>query len=275
MSEQLPLTPMVYVCVASGHTLPLYEACLARRPSHIVLIVSRWASEHAMRLVAQLERALPDAQLHQPGENDSANRLAGDSLENDTAWVRGVLKPFLKEARFSGLPRWLNLNGGTKLMSLILSSTLHWDRLDYRATQESLLRASHIELNGDGFPAPLAPVPEDNCSIPAGITPFDVARLYNVNVRQLSPNPLRLQKSSIPLAEKMFVGIAREQPGLIHILSVLDDLWSRHRGEPAYSGKEISMPLATFLPQQAEARRQAKTWLHALEQLCPGGLQIS
>ena len=62
------LTPAVYVCVVSTYNLPELEACLARRPSDIVLVVSdpETFEQAAERLEQQLVKALPGVTIHRP-----------------------------------------------------------------------------------------------------------------------------------------------------------------------------------------------------------------
>lgn len=53
----MTLTPAVYVCVVSNYNLPDLEACLARHPSDIVLVVSdpEAFEQAAERLEQQLD----------------------------------------------------------------------------------------------------------------------------------------------------------------------------------------------------------------------------
>lgn len=277
MSNGKQLIDMVYVCVVTGQSLPLYEACLTRRPSHIILVVSRWVREkgHAGRLIPLLADALPEAKIFQPDLENDGCELAGDSLEKDSVWAKDVLHPYLKKPEFDGLPRWLNINGGTKLMSLILSTTLPWDRLDYQAVGERVLKASRIEASGGDALAELVLAPDDNGVISASVTPFEVAKLYNPNVKKLPPNLLRAVAESLPVAKSMFKGIKSEQPELLHVLDVLDNVWSKCREDPRYSGKEASLTLDTFLAPESIDSRQARVWLERFEALSPDCFRVS
>lgn len=265
------LKPLVYVCVLSQHTLPLYEACLTWQPQHVVLVVSKAFQQSASRFERQLRKTLPNTQLHRPDENTGTLYLEGDSLENDTQWVDQILRPYLAQPIFSELPLWLNLNGGTKSMSLILTTTMRWEKLDYRASSENRLTVSSINYSHYGQAGALTTLPAESRRLPQ-VQPIDVALLYNSTAKEVTPNPLRDNPQSLPLAKRIFQGIEDNELGLSNVLSVLDNVWSRQRNAEHYQNKKLTLPLSDFCGAangDSSAEELSLTWLNRFSTLCP------
>lgn len=149
------LTPAVYVCVVSTYNLPELEACLARRPSDIVLVVSdpETFEQAAERLEQQLVKALPGVTIHRPDLQPGALPLGGADAVECQAWVQGVLQPYLERVELAGKPRYLNFTGGTKAMILALVLGLDWRALDYKADGRPQVQVVALHGGDSGKPS--------------------------------------------------------------------------------------------------------------------------
>src|SRR5690606_3350452 len=122
----MDLQPLVYVCVVSGFNLPELESCLARRPTHVLLIVSDSFQRQADRLRGVLERLLPEVQVHILSRDTTGEALQGDSVLENQRWVRHVLLPLLNRPPLNAMPQALNFTGGTKAMAAMLLPAHPW-----------------------------------------------------------------------------------------------------------------------------------------------------
>lgn len=258
------MMPAVYVLVTSDYTLPLYEACLAREPEHIVLLVSenKTANANAQRLKKLLAQTLPSATLHQP----ESKGLKGDDMAQDSQWVNRVLRPYLEQPLFAGHKFWLNLNGGTKSFSQVLSANLRFDYLDYRAIGSNSLSACSLDYRQVGTAGAFCSHPDLSCVLPK-VSPIQVAQLYNEMAKESSANPLREHPQSLALAQRLFSELADEQSALSGLFALLNDYWSAKREDPSTHYPSLSLALNEAWPHNTDE-------LKAISQLCPEAFYV-
>lgn len=221
---QRPLNPLVYTCIMSAYSLPNLEAVLTRRPSHLVLVVSNFnkAQEAAWRMTEVLQDRAPDIRIHRLGKEDGEEAFSGNDPLRDQAWVDKHFIPFMESAEFHGKPHWLNLTGGTKSISLALSTCRHWDGLEYKPEGKNAL--SHFQLASHPYGLlQLQTSDQQQASSPLQeVAAIDVARLYNPSVEIGTP---KLRNDA--LAEKIFDALHQQDPGLHCLFNLLDRIWHK------------------------------------------------
>lgn len=260
-----PLDSMVYVCVATGFNLPLFEACVARRPGDIVLVVSeeRNIKDSARRLQDELETALPGVRVHRPDLTANAQALAGDGIMESLAWIQNVLRPCLKQPALAGKPRHLNLTGGTKAMSLALVSAARWDAFDYKAARSQSIEAVELQPDASGRPRLR---PREVLAL-TDASPDVVARLYNDHSQPAARNPLLDAIGAVELAATIWDGQQSGAAGLTTLFEQLEIVWSHGRDRPEYRHKRVAL---TLPPQTDFAALD--DWLNRFSRLQAGVL---
>jgi len=258
----ITLTPAVYVCVVSNYNLPELEACLARHPSDIVLVVSdpEQFEQAADRLEQQLDRALPGVTIHRPDLQPGALPLGGADAVECQAWVQGVLQPYLARAEFEGKSRYLNFTGGTKAMSLALVLGIDWRALDYKADGRPQLQV--VALHG-GDNGKLSLSAEPPLAI-KDVAPLTVAGLHNDHLEHIRPNPLFAHSDSLALAQAIWRAQAEQDPALTGLFDVLEQVWSIGRDAPEFHKERVSVALPEDIDKQA-----LDAWLQGLSALQP------
>ena len=279
------LNPLLYVCVLSKYNLPQLEACLARRPSDLVLVVSsdfKPAKDGAENLTALLEQELPGIRIHRPDliADQDAPQLTGDDALNAQEWMAKKLKPFLDE-QGQGRPCWLNLTGGTKATSIALSTGYSWSGIDYKPSGKSHLSSYHLNL--ERAPGAEAFTSQGELPLPA-VTPQQVARIYNKAFKEKSLNPLRENPSSLPLAERIFTGLEKQDKGLTFLFNALSRIWSQERDKedyPHWQEPSLTLPLEDFFQKDDNSRTETanrfekvKIWLQHLEEFAPDVFRV-
>ncbi|MBE0508192.1 MAG: hypothetical protein IBX50_15995 [Marinospirillum sp.] len=279
-TQVLGFNPMFYVCVMSNFNLPQLEACLARRPSDLVLVVSsdyRPAREGAENLTALLEQELPGIRIHRPDltAQPDAPQLTGDDALNAQEWMTQVLKPFLDTHR-QGLGCWLNLTGGTKATSLAFSTAYPWTGLDYKPSGKNHL--SSYQLNLEKAPGTHVFNSLGEQPLPS-VSPQQVARIYNKAFKEKSPNHFRANPASLPLAKLIFSGLERQDEGLVCLFNALSRIWSEQRDKerfPQWQLPSLTLPLTDFLQQpdtpHTDLEKEPSAtdmWLKNLEDAAP------
>ncbi|WP_404296435.1 hypothetical protein [Halomonas sp.] len=265
----MTLNPLVYVCVMSSFNLPEWEACLLRRPSDVVLVVSSFkqAQEGAEHMAELLEQQLPGVVVHRPESRTMP--LAGDDALSAQAWLNQVLLPYLARPALAEKPRWLNMTGGTKSMQLALLTTVRWEQLDYTPANSGQVRAIGLEK------APLAPLEERGSETLTTASAKDVARLYNNSVTFGVPNPLLYRPASCELAERIFRGLTDEDPGLDAMFAALRRLWIDGSGQEQWKQKELALTWPEFLEGETFPDPALMVWLQSVEMLAPECWSIS
>lgn len=259
------LDPIVYVCVATGFNLPLFEACMARRPGDIVLVVSADAhiQRSARRLQAQLEDALPGVRIHRPDQLAGSVPLGGDGIIESLAWIEGVLCPCLQQPALAGRPRYLNLTGGTKAMSLALVSAARWDALDYKAARSPRMEVVELHTDGSGRQR----LREREALAVNDAHPDVVAQLYNAHSRRAAHNPLLDRPGAVELAAAIWAAQQSGETGLATLFDLLEKVWSHGRQQAEYRSKRVALALPP-----AAGRAALDVWLQRFAELQPGVL---
>jgi len=241
-----PLNPIVYVCVVSGYNLPELEACMARRPGDVVLVVSdhEQFEKAADRLEKLLSESLPGVAVHRPDLQPGACSLGGDDVLECQVWVRSVLVPYLQRTELAGRPRYLNFTGGTKAMTMALFCAPGWEGMDYKAASRQQLQVVALCAGeaGDGaLVTSREPLPI------ADVSPVAVAALHNKYITQDRSNPLFDRPESLGLAQAIWDAQESQDAELIGLFDLLEQVWSAGREVEAYQRERVSLPVADGL----------------------------
>jgi hypothetical protein len=265
----MPLNPLVYVCVMSNFNLPEWEACLLRRPTDVVLVVSSFelAQKGAEHMAALLEAYLPGVVVHRP--ESPAQPLAGDDALAAQAWLNQVLVPYLERPALTGKPRWLNMTGGTKSMLLALLTTVRWAQLDYTPANSGQVRAIGLDQ------APLAPLEDKGSENLPAASAKQIARLYNDSVTFESPNPFTQRPYSRELAGCIYQGLANQDAGLAALFAALQRLWREGSDEERWKQKELTLSWPEFLEGESRPSAALMAWLETVEMLAPECWSVS
>lgn len=257
-----PLNPLVYVCVTSAFNLPELEACLARRPSDIVLVVSDHGefAAGAERLRKRLDEALPGVRIHLPQQQSGALPLGGDDVIECQTWVRAVLQPYLQSAQFAGKPRHLNFTGGTKAMTVALVLAGGWDALEYKARGRQQLQVVGLQAAESG----LALLTERDALAVEDVAPITVAQLHNDHHEHVRPNPLFDRPESLELALALWQAQAQQDAALSGLFDLLEQVWSSERELAQHRQPRIAVALPAALSVEELDR-----WLARLADLQP------
>ena len=243
------LAPAVYVCVVSNYNLPELEACLARHPSDIVLVVSdpEQFEQAADRLERQLNKALPGVTIHRPDLQPGALPLGGADAVECQAWVQGVLKPFLQRAELVSKPRYLNFTGGTKAMILALVLGIDWNALDYKADGRQQVQVVALHTGGTGRPILSAEPPlaiED-------VAPLTVAGLHSNHLEHIRPNPLFAHADGLDLAQAIWTAQTEQDGALTALFDALEQVWSSGREAAEFHHERVTIALPEHIDTQA------------------------
>ncbi len=270
--------PTAYVCVVSGFNLPNLEACLARKPADVLLLVSqgRGIADAAVRLRGQLERLLPGIRVQALGVGEGDAELHGDGLIECQRWVLEVLMPRLRRSDLADKQHVLNLTGGTKAMTAALLGSHAWTQFDYKAEGRNRLEVFEVDptaAHRGGRYRALAPM-----TLP-DVQPLDVARLHANYVKPAPINPLAdtVHDESITLAAAIWQAQVEDDPALKQIFRGLEAVWS-DRENRAWAKPRIEQPWADFLAtQEAVGAPSAavRQWLARCQRLAPEALSWS
>ncbi|WP_299311645.1 hypothetical protein [uncultured Halomonas sp.] len=259
----MSLDPLVYVCVMSNFNLPEWEACLARRPSDVVLLVSdgfEAAQKGAEHMQTLLYERLPGVRVYRPASKTLA--LQGDDALAAQVWLQQVLMPYLDHSELAGKPRVLNMTGGTKSMQLALLTTIRWDQLDYTP-----YRSGKVQAIGLAAP-PLGALSDLGSDALQPASAEEVARLYNDSVTFDPPNLLWQRPSSLELAD--------ENAALAEMFAALSRLWVDGSAEKAWQQAELSLGWEEFLGSGvSKPDGELLVWLEAVARLAPECWSIS
>lgn len=269
----MPLNPLVYVCVMSNFNLPEWEACLARRPSDVVLLVSddfEAAQKGAKHMQTLLYEQLPGVRVYRPESKAPALPLQGDDALAAQTWLQQVLMPCLDHPELAGKPRVLNMTGGTKSMQLALLTTIRWDQLDYTPYRSGKVRAIGLAA------PPLGALSDLGSDALQPASAEEVARLYNDSVTFDPPNLLWQRPSSLELAGCIYQGLADEDAALAEMFAALSRLWVEGSAEKAWQQPALSLGWEEFLGSGvSKPDSELLAWLAAVARLAPECWSIS
>jgi len=264
----MDLQPLVYVCVVSGFNLPELESCLARRPTHVLLIVSDSFQRQADRLRGVLERLLPEVQVHILSRDTTGEALQGDSVLENQRWVRHVLLPLLNRPPLNAMPQALNFTGGTKAMAAVLLPAHPWAFLDYKALNHDALQTLVPAPDAWGF------ADAGTLSLPE-VPPQDVAALHADRVTQDPPNRILTGQPDASLALARDIWQAQEDgcPYLQELFQHLERLWVLEHDNPAYRVARLRLEWSAFLQGPEHPSTELLHWLERFRALAPPALE--
>ncbi|ANG62212.1 hypothetical protein A8C75_06705 [Marinobacterium aestuarii] len=252
------LTPITYLCIASEFNLPELEACLAMRPSHLILIVSDFpkAQQGAKRLAAVLKTELPGVQIHRP---DTEAALNGEDIAAVLHWVASTLKPYLSKHTPTDNASILNFTGGTKALSMALLTSLDCQQLHYKGIGQNKIQV--LQLHNNQWQSDRAPL------LPVTASPLQVARLYAGDVR-VGGGLRDSEHLTGPLAAALWEGLEQREPGLLQLFDALERIWSAGRDNPAYKRADLELLFCDFL-QDEKLLPSMHAWLQQFSALAP------
>lgn len=187
------IRPLLYVIIVSEHNLAELRACIYFQPQSIWLITSARMAKPAQRLQRILDKKLPNSCLEILG-NGPEQPLKGEFMEEVSAWVTECLQSRLQQQDNSDCI--LNMTGGTKALSFVLTRAYAWQELHYQPFQDSEAYLERLQLLAPQSPQSVARVDLSA----ATISPVDNALLYFQEVIPHSRNPISEHKDSLALA---------------------------------------------------------------------------
>ncbi|MCP5175192.1 MAG: hypothetical protein H6996_08815 [Moraxellaceae bacterium] len=208
----------LYVLIVSDHNLAELRACLYYKPRHIWLVASNKMQQVAQRLFNVLKTQCTDAQIeilqalaHVPFE--------GNTLQETDAWLRQVFVP--KIELFNAhvkRPCVLNMTGGTKKLSYLLTRAYGWQEIHYQPFGNKV-PLERFCLSAQGLDI-LPYIDLANVTI----SPKDNALLYMDFVRPHTPNPIRKHTNSLAVA----LSRLEHAPEWKKITDLLEEGWQQN-----------------------------------------------
>lgn len=267
----MALEPLAYVCVVSAFNVPELESCLARRPGHVLLVVSDAYLPHALRLGERLRECLPGVQVHNLHKEYTGHALGGDDILENQRWVQTVLLAELAGDQLKSLPPILNFTGGTKAMTLALLHCHAWQALDYKAAGKRELQVVRPDTHAPGQFVPHAPLPLPEVSA------MDVARLYaDVQADPLNAIIAEQPTLSLELAGAIWQAQQDGDVGLRHLFNGLEKIWVEGRNNDFYRQRSLTLGWQDFGQDPADPTAGATLgeWLRRFQSLAPQELRM-
>jgi hypothetical protein len=255
---------MAYVLVVSDFTLPLFEACLARLPSHVLLIVSdgNGFDSAAERLSKRLLEKFPHMAVERLDAKHRQTPLKGDDVIECQNWITAELVPILHQGAYTQLPHVLNFTGGTKAMTAALLANYAWCELDYKSMTNNRIQVYVAQATKDA--AQFFPFTEKESVEIKPVAALDVARLYNEHAQEGRINTLCSHASSPVLAEKIWNAQEGNDLELEGLFTLLEQAWLNPANDKV---EQVIIPWAT-LPAHLD-REKLKQWAAALSEIAP------
>ena len=254
----------IYVCVISEFTLPTLEACMSLRPEHIVLIASDGEAfaKQGRPLQGLLQERLNGSRVEILSSASTGQRLGGDNITDNQAWLTAHLTPRLQEVTRQGGICAANLTGGTKAMALALAACHDWQRLDYQPLGNKPMQSVRASQQPHYLEQPSAlPHLYD-------ARPLDIARLHNEKARVSKPNPVRDHPDSLELAQRIWEAQQAQQPALQALFAGLERIWAHQREQ--YQQASVTLAWSQFLADGSYAQAHVndiRGWVTALGSL--------
>lgn len=260
---------MTYVCVVTGLNLPNLEACLAHRPSNVLLLVSRGLHipEAGRRLKRQIEGLLPDAHITVLGDSED-HVLRGDGVIETQQWAIDVLLVHLRDTELAPRPHSLNMSGGTKAMTAVLVGVHDWNEIDYKAQDKDTLEVCALVTSGDTPHARF--IASDNLALP-DVSAIVVAQLYADHAAETSSRFSGLENDvGAALSEAIWQAQEDNDPALETLFQSLENIWSHGRNQDKWNQNEIAVPWSDFLADGTSLPGDAiHDWLSQINRLAP------
>lgn len=250
---------IVYVCVVSDFNLPELEACQARRPAHVLLVMSPRFEEQAQSLSGVLHEALPGVSIEvlssQPGFP-----FEGDGIIETQRWAHNCLRPVLERMQAAGLACVLNLTGGTKAMTLVLSGLWPWDAIDYLGIGR---RELEVVRKGDSGLEAYQRLPL------AVVSARQVVRLYSKVVNQPPENVIMSQQreQALQLARDFWQAQVADDAALAALFAALERVWGA-ADRPEYKHKQLELAWPEFIAAY-EPNPAVLAWMRRIGALAP------
>lgn len=267
----MELEPLAYVCVVSAFNVPELESCLARRPSHVLLVVSDAFALQADRLGERLEECLSGVQVHYLHKQLTGHALGGDDILENQRWVQAVLLARLADDELKSLPPILNFTGGTKAMTLALLHCHPWQALDYKAAGRR-----ELQVMRPGAPAPGQFVPSVRLSLPE-VSALNVAKLYaDVQADPLNAIIDGQPTLSLELARAIWQAQQDGDEGLRRLFNCLENIWVEGRSKETYRQRSLTLGWQDFVQDPADSAFGATMgeWLQLFQTLAPLELRM-
>lgn len=263
---------MAYVCTVSRYNLPELEACLTRKPSDVLLVVSDTFRDSAELLTARLNVRLPETVVHLLHQQETQHALSGDDLLQSQQWVRDVLAPRLEALSKEGKELVLNFTGGTKSMAMVLLHGYRWSWVDYKAQNTNKLEALRFLKKGE-FRALYQYQQKVEPTELVAAEVLDIPRLHNKTVGQSAPNEIIEKHPGSPaIAQALWDALEQQDPGIIGLFKAFDRIWSAGRKNEAYDKKTVTLSWADFLADSDLTQEKALPWLEKFQTLMPNSL---
>jgi hypothetical protein len=264
-TNKLPaLEPMVYVLVVSDFTLPLFEACLARIPSHVLLVVSDGGSfdSAAARLKKLLSEKFPSMVVVLLNAQRRQTPLKGDDVIECQNWIADALVPLLRSENYAHLRHVLNFTGGTKAMTAAMIANYAWSDLDYKSISNQCIQIYEAHtLNDDSY---IFPFTEKEPIEIKPVAALDVARLYNEHAQEGRINALCHHESSADLAKRIWNAQQDNDQELNSLFAALEHAWQIPQN------CRVGSVIVSWSTLPAHLNREKlKQWADALSEIAP------
>lgn len=238
-----------YVIMVSDHNVAEYRACLELRPKQVYLITTSKMHKPAERLRRKLD------QLQLSSQIVTSQQLDAEQAERIQAWIQDEFLA-LAQSWQKGY-RVLNMTGGTKLLSYLLTQCLAWDEIHYQAFEEDKARLQRL-LNDHG-----KLILRQSQVLQQAINPIDALALYADHVQTLTPNPIRNCPDSLPLAQLRLE--AQRSENTDNLFTVITPILKRYWYQQPTSAKHCHIPWHEF----GLAREPIQTFMTRLDALNP------
>lgn len=258
---------LMYVCVVSEFPLPTLEACLTLRPAQIVLISSDRFTDAALRVQAVLQDKLIEhgCQVLVLSHLWTGQPLDGDDICANQAWLAAHLQPLLHAHIQQGGWCVANMTGGTKAMSLALTTCFAWHRVDYQPMGNKPMQCVQMQQMQQLPKLVASAIPSIDLD---NATPLDIAHLHNPSAHLVPTNPLRSEQS-LMLAQRIWQAQHAQEPSLLQLWAGFERVWVFERA--LHQAPCITLAWADFFPVGARKADIAAVcdWVTQLQQLAP------
>ena len=211
-----------YVVLVSDHNLAELRACLYFKPHHVWLIATQRMQVEAQRFRQVLQSKLPQTDIHQIGDSAQMS-LQGERANEVAAWLSASFA--LYTASWSDQRVALNVTGGTKILSMLISQAYPWDELHYQPFQSHAAQVWLDRLQRDADGQMQLQEPLDLTSQHVELT--DAMRLYVNRLNQHTPNPIFKHPHSLALAQLRLDAQSMQQATLDNPWPALTSIFNR------------------------------------------------
>lgn len=210
MTQPADQSPLDYYLIVSQHNLAELQACLYLKPQRIILITTQSMQERAERLKKILAQRLQGSEIEILHE-----QLEGNRVKEIREWVRNTLNARLRAGTQAGRRQILNMTGGNKIISLILSNLdtsagVAWEALHYQSIPDEKF-APQIEVFQIYERDFRLQEPIDLSAVQ--VPPLDALCLYMDNPENDHPKPWESSALALQLAQERLDASLALSPG--------------------------------------------------------------